>query len=77
MGTPVTTAFEGECEFQTWPPRRAGGQHVGVHAGVIVVHKPTGIAVVWTDERSQMKNREIATELLKLVVSAAARALKD
>ncbi len=44
----------------------AGGQHVNkVQTGIRLTHEPSGIVVVCTDERSQLKNRVKAkTELL-------------
>ena len=53
-----------DIEWHTWPPVPRGGQHVGMSTGVLAVHKPTGIAIVRTNQRSMYKNKEAAREAL-------------
>ena len=51
-------------------PDQRGGQHVArACTDVMVIHRPTGIAVRCGEHRSQYKNREAALARLRLVVA--------
>ena len=74
---PIRINDAGEFEEFAWPMQRGGGQHVTrTTAGVMIVHRDTGLAVAQDTERSQFKNKELAMKRLRalLVKSKASHA---
>ncbi|MCA6365290.1 MAG: peptide chain release factor H [Bacteroidetes bacterium] len=63
---PAATWRDSDITYETLRSSGPGGQHVNkTESAVRAVHKPTGISVTATDERSQHLNKKAAGERLK------------
>lgn len=57
---------EADLKIETYPVISPGGQHVGVvRSGVKVTHLPTGLIAISDCERSQLKNKNVATGMIE------------
>jgi ribosome-associated protein len=66
-----------QCDVETFRSGGPGGQHVNKReSGVRLRHRPTGIVVVSTDERSQHRNKAIALKRLRERIAARHRRRK-
>lgn len=71
---------EDDLVIQTSKSSGAGGQHINkTESAVKIIHKPTGIFAECQNERSQLKNKERAMEILrkKITQKLAEKSEKD
>lgn len=54
-----------DLKIEPYPLVRAGGQHVGkVSSAIQVTHIPTQLTVICSHERSQVRNKNFAVEMI-------------
>jgi protein subunit release factor A len=67
---PANTIPPEDIEAGIWPPIvKTGGMQVGtIPSGIYILHKPTGIGIISTTERSQHANKYKALKILNKIL---------
>jgi peptide chain release factor 2 len=66
-----------QCDLETFRSSGKGGQHVNkTESAVRLRHRPTGIAVVCGESRSQWRNRQLCLQRLRRKLEALSRPVK-
>jgi protein subunit release factor A len=60
-----------DLEVGVWPPIvKTGGMQVGtIPSGIYLLHKPTGVGIISTSERSQHANKHLALKALNKLLN--------
>lgn len=53
-----------ELCFEPHDSRPPGGQHAGTSSAIKATHLPTGLIAIVSTERSQLRNRQIAEDMI-------------
>jgi protein subunit release factor B len=76
-GIPPLEQLAEECDFEAFRSSGPGGQNVNRRATAVrLTHRPSGIAVTCQEERSQLRNRQLALEKLRERLIARAKRRK-
>ena len=71
-------SLERGCDIDFFIASGPGGQHRNkVETGVRLTHRPTGITVTCSVERSQQQNKRLAMSILKSKIEALEQAKRD
>lgn len=68
---PEITLDPADLLIDSFPRTPAGGMHVGMPVGVYLKHKPSGMAVIVDNHRSQHRNRDEAYRQLAFLLHFA------
>ena len=65
----MNTIKNEDIELGCWPPIVKTGMQVGtIPSGIYLLHKPTGIGIISTSERSQHANKHKVLKILNKIL---------